>query len=52
MIVTVTLNAALGVSYQASGVSWSAPNQVTAVRHRAEGRGVAVARVLQRSGTR
>jgi fructose-1-phosphate kinase PfkB-like protein len=50
VIVTVTLNAALGVSYQASGVSWGAPNQVTAVRHRAEGRGVAVARVLHTFG--
>ena len=50
MIVTITLNAALGVSYQACGVSWDAPNQVTAVRHRAEGRGVAVARVLHTFG--
>jgi tagatose 6-phosphate kinase len=50
VIVTVTLNAALGVSYQASAVRWGAPNQVTAVRHRAEGRGVAVARVLHTFG--
>jgi tagatose 6-phosphate kinase len=50
VIVTVTLNAALGVSYQASGVNWDTPNQVTGVRHRAEGRGVAVARVLHTFG--
>lgn len=50
MIVTVTLNAALGVSYQASHVSWDTPNHVTGVRHRAEGRGVAVARVLHTFG--
>ena len=50
VIVTVTLNAALGVSYQASHLSWDAPNQVTGVRHRAEGRGVSVARVLHTFG--
>jgi tagatose 6-phosphate kinase len=50
VIVTVTLNAALGVSYTASRVTWDATNQVTGVRYRAAGRGVAVARVLHTFG--
>ena len=50
MIVTVTLNAALSVFYQAPQVRWDATNQVTSVRHRAGGRGVAVARVLHTFG--
>ena len=50
VIVTVTLNAALGVSYEARGVTWDGVNQVTAVRYRAAGRGVAVARVLHTFG--
>jgi tagatose 6-phosphate kinase len=50
VIVTVTLNAALGVSYQARGVTWDGTNQVSGVRYRAAGRGVAVARVLHTFG--
>ena len=50
MIVTITLNAALGVSYEAHQVAWDRPNEVTAVRHHAAGRGVAVARVLHTFG--
>jgi tagatose 6-phosphate kinase len=50
VIVTVTLNAALGVSYEAHEVTWGTANPVTGVRHRAAGRGVAVARVLHTFG--
>jgi tagatose 6-phosphate kinase len=50
VIVTITLNAALGVSYEAHQVAWESLNEVTAVRHRAAGRGVAVARVLHTFG--
>ena len=50
MIVTVTLNAALDVAYEAEGLSWHATRDVTRVRHRAGGRGVAVARVLHTFG--
>ena len=50
MIVTVTLNAALDVTYEAEGLSWHATRDVTRVRHRAGGRGVAVARVLHTFG--
>ena len=50
MIVTVTLNAALDVAYEAEGVAWQATRDVTRVRHRAGGRGVAVARVLHTFG--
>jgi tagatose 6-phosphate kinase len=50
VIVTLTLNAALGVSYEAREVAWDSLNEVTAVRHRAAGRGVAVARVLHTFG--
>ena len=50
MIVTVTLNAALGVSYAAPRVTWDTTNQVSGVRYRAAGRGVAVARVLHTFG--
>lgn len=50
MIVTITLNAALGVSYQARHVTWDTPNEVSGVRHWAAGRGVAVARVLHMFG--
>ena len=50
MIVTVTLNAALDVAYQAEGLAWQATRDVTRVRHRAGGRGVAVARVLHTFG--
>ena len=50
MIVTVTLNAALDVSYEADGLSWQSTRDVARVRHRAGGRGVAVARVLHTFG--
>ena len=50
MIVTVTLNAALDVSYEAEGPSWQSTRDVSRVRHRAGGRGVAVARVLHTFG--
>jgi tagatose 6-phosphate kinase len=50
VIVTVTLNAALNVSYEAAGISWDGVNLVSAPRHQAGGRGVMVARVLQTFG--
>jgi tagatose 6-phosphate kinase len=50
VIVTVTLNTALGVRYQARQVAWDATNQVSGVRYHAAGRGVAVARVLHTFG--
>jgi tagatose 6-phosphate kinase len=50
VIVTVTLNAALGVTYEAHEVTWGTANQVTGVRQWAAGRGVAVARVLHTFG--
>jgi tagatose 6-phosphate kinase len=50
VIITVTLNAALGVSYEARQVDWDAVNQVSGVHYRAAGRGVAVARVLHTFG--
>jgi tagatose 6-phosphate kinase len=50
VIVTVTLNAALDVSYETAKLSWDDTNQVDRVRQRAGGRGVAVARVLHTFG--
>lgn len=50
MIVTVTLNPALQVRYEAERIAWGAPNQVSRVRYRAGGRGLAVARVLHLFG--
>lgn len=50
MIVTVTLNAALDVAYEAEDPSWRATRDISRVRHRAGGSGVAVARVLYRFG--
>ncbi|MGO9784318.1 MAG: 1-phosphofructokinase family hexose kinase [Streptosporangiaceae bacterium] len=50
MIVTVTLNAALDIAYEAEGLTWQVTRDVTRVRHRAGGRGVAVARVLHTFG--
>jgi tagatose 6-phosphate kinase len=46
VIVTVTLNAALEVAYEAGQVSWESANEVSRARYRAGGRGIAVARVL------
>jgi tagatose 6-phosphate kinase len=50
LIVTVTLNAALDVAYEAEAPAWRQTRDVTRVRHRAGGSGVAVARVLYRFG--
>ena len=50
MIVTVTLNPALYVHYQADQVVPGAVNAVGRVRHEAGGRGLAVARLLQTFG--
>jgi tagatose 6-phosphate kinase len=50
VIVTVTLNASLRVQYEADRVEWGTPNQVTRVRYRAGGQGLAVARVLRALG--
>ncbi len=46
MIVTVTLNPALNVLYAAKHVELGAANDVSGVRYRAGGRGLAVARLL------
>jgi tagatose 6-phosphate kinase len=50
VIVTVTLNPALHVGYEALQVSLGRANQVSRVRYRAGGRGLAVARVLHTFG--
>ena len=50
MIVTVTLNAALDVAYEAEAPAWRQTRDVSRVRHRAGGSGVAAARVLYRFG--
>ncbi|MGW0802072.1 1-phosphofructokinase family hexose kinase [Nonomuraea sp. NPDC002799] len=50
MILTVTLNAALDVTYQVPGVDWDGVNRVSAVHRRAGGKGVNVARVLAALG--
>ena len=50
MILTVTLNAALDVTYRVPRVSWSGVNRVPAVHRRAGGKGVNVARVLSALG--
>jgi tagatose 6-phosphate kinase len=50
MIVTVTLNPALYVGYQAARVGLGQDNQVGRVSYRAGGRGLAVARVLHTFG--
>ena len=50
VIVTVTLNTALNVSYEAAHVTWDGVNAVSAPRHQAGGRGVMVARVLHTFG--
>ena len=46
MIVTVTLNPTLEVRYDADHLELGAANAVSRVRHRAGGRGLAVARLL------
>ena len=50
VIVTVTLNAALNVSYAAEGFAPGRLNPVSRPRYRAGGRGVTVARVLRSFG--
>ena len=50
MIVTVTLNPALGVRYDADGVALGAANRVSRVRYHAGGRGLTVARLLHTFG--
>ncbi len=50
MIVTVTLNPALHVRYDADRFDLGAANRVSLVRHQAGGRGLAVARLLQTFG--
>jgi tagatose 6-phosphate kinase len=50
MIVTVTLNLALDVTYEVDFVAWHAANRVAAVAQRAGGKGVNVARILQATG--
>ncbi|MFI7417709.1 1-phosphofructokinase family hexose kinase [Nonomuraea sp. NPDC049684] len=50
MIITVTLNAALDVTYEVPSVAWDGVNRVGAVHRRAGGKGVNVARVLAALG--
>ena len=50
MIVTVTLNPALHVQYEAARVELGAANSVSRVRYRIGGRGLAVARLLHTFG--
>ena len=50
MILCVTLNAALDVTYRVEEVRWHAGNRVAAVADRAGGKGVNVARVLHTLG--
>jgi fructose-1-phosphate kinase PfkB-like protein len=50
MILTVTLNLALDVTYRVATVHVHAANRVTAIAERAGGKGVNVARVLQALG--
>jgi tagatose 6-phosphate kinase len=50
VILTVTLNAALDVTYDVDRVEWHAANRVARVRARAGGKGINVARVLHALG--
>lgn len=50
MILTVTLNAALDVTYQVPDADWDGVNRVSSVHRRAGGKGVNVARVLAALG--
>ncbi|HEY8339685.1 MAG TPA: 1-phosphofructokinase family hexose kinase [Egibacteraceae bacterium] len=50
MILTVTLNAALDITYHVASVKWNDTNRVRRVRQRAGGKGVNVARILTRLG--
>ncbi|MEU5882836.1 1-phosphofructokinase family hexose kinase [Spirillospora sp. NPDC047279] len=51
MILTVTLNAALDVTYETSSVEWGGSNRVGTVVQRAGGKGVNVARVAAALGS-
>ncbi len=50
MILTVTLNTALDVTYAVERVTWGEPNRVARVSRRAGGKGINVSRVLDRMG--
>src|SRR5688572_21175364 len=50
MILTVTLNLALDLTYRVPRVEWHGANRVSAVAQRAGGKGVNVARVLSALG--
>ncbi|MGK5553996.1 1-phosphofructokinase family hexose kinase [Actinomadura kijaniata] len=50
MILTVTPNAALDVTYEVDAIAWGGSNRVAAVRRRAGGKGVNVARVAAALG--
>ena len=50
MILTVTLNAALDVTYRVNGVAWGQVNRVSSVAGRAGGKGINVARVRRAMG--
>ena len=50
MIVTVTLNAVLAVSYEATELSFDEQGEIGRATYRASGRGVTVARVLHKFG--
>jgi tagatose 6-phosphate kinase len=50
VILTVSLNATLHVSYEADEISWGAPNHIRQLTSRAGGGGLAIARVLASLG--
>ena len=50
MVLTVTLNAALDVTYELEHVEWGEANRVARVHARAGGKGINVARTLQQLG--
>ncbi len=50
MILTVTLNTALDVTYSVEHIEWGKPNRVARVSRRAGGKGINVSRVLDRMG--
>lgn len=50
MVLTVTLNAALDLTYEAEHVAWGGVNRVDSVVGRAGGKGINVARTLQQLG--
>ena len=50
MILTVTLNATLRVTYEADRISWGGPNAVSQMSCRAGGGGLAVSRLLAALG--